>query len=286
VTSTSEALDVPTAGAGAAAGDLRRVALFGLRFVDAPAVDDVAAALLAGARRDDGLPGSLPVVVTPNVDHLVHLEQGLTAPVEHVLRHAAVVLPDGQPIVWASRVLGTPLRARLPGSGLVEVLWPALVARREPVVVVAPNAVVADHVRRSAPAARVVVAPLLSGADDPQLESLAAEVVAAAREAPGARGARFVFVAIGFPNQCLVIDRVLERWPASAGETPVLLAVGAAFELLFGIHRRAPRLVQQVGLEWFYRFVQEPRRLFHRYFRRDLAFGPLVWRAWRAQRRA
>ena len=56
--------------------------------------------------------------------------------------------------------------------------------------------------------------------------------------------------------------------------------------MLLGLKKQAPRWVQRAGLEWFFRFVQEPRRLFRRYFIDDVAFFPLVWREWRRVRRA
>jgi UDP-N-acetyl-D-mannosaminuronic acid transferase (WecB/TagA/CpsF family) len=119
---------------------------------------------------------------------------------------------------------------------------------------------------------RVVTAPALTR-DPAAAATFAAEHVATlAAAAP-----RLVFVGIGYPKDLLVIAGLMERWPADV-ERPVFLAIGASFELLFGLRKRAPEWIQRLGMEWFYRFVQEPRRLFVRYFVRDPRFVGIVLR--------
>jgi N-acetylglucosaminyldiphosphoundecaprenol N-acetyl-beta-D-mannosaminyltransferase len=76
-----------------------------------------------------------------------------------------------------------------------------------------------------------------------------------------------LLVALGAPKQ--------EKWIArnkDALGVPVSIGVGGSFELAAGIHRRAPKWLQRLGLEWFYRFAQEPRRLFRRYFVNDMPY--------------
>lgn len=63
-----------------------------------------------------------------------------------------------------------------------------------------------------------------------------------------------------------------------------VMGVGGSFDVTAGVLRRAPKWIQQVGLEWLYRLAQEPRRLWRRYLRDDMAFFRLVWREWRAKR--
>jgi N-acetylglucosaminyldiphosphoundecaprenol N-acetyl-beta-D-mannosaminyltransferase len=78
-----------------------------------------------------------------------------------------------------------------------------------------------------------------------------------------------VWVGIGSPRQ--------ERWMADHLEkfaVPALIGVGAAFDFLSGSKKQAPRWIQRSGLEWFYRFLQEPRRLFRRYI---LGYPRFVW---------
>lgn len=79
--------------------------------------------------------------------------------------------------------------------------------------------------------------------------------------------ADILFVAMGTPAKEMWIDRNHE----SLG-VPICMGVGGSFDVFSGYVKRAPRWLQRIGLEWFFRFVQEPRRLFHRYFVVSLGF--------------
>ncbi|QGG95982.1 WecB/TagA/CpsF family glycosyltransferase [Actinomarinicola tropica] len=258
--------------------DLPRRRLFGLDLVDAASVRPVADALLAWSPGDPLPPGAAPVVVTPNVDQLVHLDRGTDPVAASVARRAAVVLPDGQPIVWASPALGAPLSARLPGSTLVTELFPRLCADGRSVLVVATSEEVARRVEADAGAGAAVVAPRLSLDDRAGFDAFVAQVV----ELVASRRPEHVFVTLGFPKQCNIIDGVLRATPPE--RTPMLHAVGASFDMHYGLVRRAPEWMQRYGLEWFFRFLQEPRRLFRRYFVDDPAFLRILWRERRAHR--
>ena len=65
---------------------------------------------------------------------------------------------------------------------------------------------------------------------------------------------------------------------------PFAMGVGGTFDVAAGKVRRAPRWMQRSGLEWFFRFLQEPRRMVRRYFIDDMAFLPMLWREWRTPR--
>jgi N-acetylglucosaminyldiphosphoundecaprenol N-acetyl-beta-D-mannosaminyltransferase len=155
-----------------------------------------------------------------------------------------------------------------------------LVATGRPALVVASSGGAAEGIRSEHPQARVVVAPMLPAEPSSAYDELAAEAVAALE----GRRPDFVFVTLGIVKQELIIDALLRAWPVELRPAPVMLAVGASFDMYYGLRARAPGWVQRAGLEWFFRFVQEPRRLFRRYFIEDLHFVPLVWREWRANR--
>lgn len=258
---------------------LRRRHLFDLDFVDAPDLRPVLDSLLGG--RASAGSESLPVLVTPNVDIVVQLQGRPGSPEAEVYRRAHYVLPDGMPIVAASRLLQAPLSARLTGSGLFEVLWPAIVARGAPVVVVCASTVIGRRLRQEAPAARFVTPPVFDEGDDRAVDEVVAAVLAAS-----ANGAppQFVLLGLGHPKDALLTARLLERWPADLGPAPLCCCLGGSFAMYTGLKRRAPQWMQDAGLEWFYRFLQEPRRLFRRYFVRDTAFFGIVYRAYRSRR--
>ncbi len=218
--------------------------------------------------------GQLPVVVTPNVDQMVQRERGTSAVAIRLADRAAWVLPDGQPIVWASKFLKRPLTARLAGSDLVPALWTRLVGNGSPTLVIASSGDTAERVRSDSPAARAVVAPRLSTDRPDEIQDFAitcAEIVAEQR-------LTHVFVTLGFPKQDLVISAMIDYLVAEGAPLPLFLAVGQSFEMHYGTVRRAPIWMQRIGMEWFFRFLQEPRRLFTRYFVTDPAFVGIVWR--------
>lgn len=260
--------------------------LFGLDFVDADHVAEVVPEVLAlvdRARGDADAGGDrdeLPLVVTPNVDQLVRHARDPGGVAAELASRAAVVLPDGQPIVWAGRLLGAPLRARLPGSNLVPVLLDVLVREERTALVVASSAALAARVERQGPTFRSIVAPRLDVRDPAGIAVFAEEVTALARE----HRPEFLFVTLGHPKQEMILDGVIGSWPSDL-PLPVMLAVGQSFDMHYGMIRRAPVWMQRWGLEWFFRFVQEPRRLFRRYFVDDPWFLGLVVDEWRARRR-
>lgn len=256
---------------------LRRRRLFGLDFVDEPDFDRVIERLERAPDRTALIEPT--VVVTPNVDQLVHLDRGTDPEAAQLTYGAQVVLPDGQPIVWASRLLRAPLRSRLTGASLVDHLWPRLVDAGRRCVVVAASEWVADDIRASGPNCHALVAPMLHLDDQGGVDVFVDECA----ELVEAVDAEFVFVCLSYPKPNRIISGLLDRRDAAV---PTYLAVGAAFDMHFGHVRRAPQWIQRVGMEWAFRFVQEPRRLFRRYFVDDVAFIGVVWREARRRRGA
>jgi N-acetylglucosaminyldiphosphoundecaprenol N-acetyl-beta-D-mannosaminyltransferase len=82
-----------------------------------------------------------------------------------------------------------------------------------------------------------------------------------------ASGADPLFVAIGSPKK----EQFLGRWQAMM-RIPFAMGVGGSFDVASGRVKRAPRWMRRADLEWFYRFLQEPRRMFRRYFIEDMPF--------------
>jgi N-acetylglucosaminyldiphosphoundecaprenol N-acetyl-beta-D-mannosaminyltransferase len=251
------------------AGSLPRQALFGLDFVAATSVDEVVAELMAPASWTGD--GRLSVVATPNVDQLIHLDRSTYPVACRIVAGARYVLPDGQPIVWASRMLGEPLPARLAGSDLVNRLFPRVVAAQRSTLVVASSERVAVHTRSEGGHVDAVVAPSFARAEASVLERFLDDCAARIEE----REVSFVFVGVGFPAMYHVIDGIVSRLRPAQDGGPLFLAVGASFEMYYGMVRRAPLWMQESGFEWFFRFLQEPRRMFHRYFVDDTAFAGL-----------
>jgi N-acetylglucosaminyldiphosphoundecaprenol N-acetyl-beta-D-mannosaminyltransferase len=260
-------------------GALRTRRLFGLDFVDDDDLDRVVAHIISAELSHDAAGGSLPFLVTPNVDYVVRLQDS-PRDVRVATEQARFVLPDGQPIVWASRLARVPLSARLPGSTLFPKLWRRLVASDLPVVLVTSCPEVSERLTLEHPAAEALVAPWLAAGDSTALDEFALRC----RDAVRQTGTRFVVLGIGWPNQQLLASRVLELLGPDA-TPPLFLLLGASLDMYCGLVERAPSWMQRSGLEWFHRFRLEPRRLFRRYFVTDMKFLPLAAREVVGQRR-
>lgn len=170
------------------------------------------------------------------------------------IRRADVVVADGQPIVWASRLLGDALPERIGGVDLAARLM-ARCARDGLRVhfLGGSSEVVAEAARRT-----LLEHPSLqlSHADGYFGENEAEARARAVRDAD----VRLVLVGMGVPRQEYFIDS--QRALLS---TSVAIGVGGSFDVISGRLRRAPALLQRAGLEWLVRLMQEPRRLLWRY---------------------
>lgn len=204
-------------------------------------------------------------VCTGNLDHLVLAERD--PEFREAYRKADLVVADGAPVVWLSRIASSaPLPERVAGSDL---FWELARVSGEANLRLfflggSPGAAAkaAEAVERRYPGARVVgtyCPPPELFDTKPEQERIRRIVRQAAPD--------ILLVALGAPKQ--------EKWIVRNKEelgVPVSIGVGGSFELAAGIRRRAPKWLQRSGLEWLYRFAQEPRRFFRRYFIDDLPY--------------
>jgi N-acetylglucosaminyldiphosphoundecaprenol N-acetyl-beta-D-mannosaminyltransferase len=250
--------------------------LFGLDFVDDVSVDATVERLLGSHASEQGE----PLVFTPNVDTVVRLGELQATGVADRLRNARWILPDGQPIVWASRLLGEPLQSRLAGSDLVPPLWRRIVAEGRTPMVIASCDEVAEALRAELPSLATYVPPVF----DPSDGSAFSEIVSATADVLDRTDPEFVFVGISYPKQQLLAFALIDRLRRQGRRPPVFLLIGGSFDMYVGRTPRAPAWMQRVGAEWFFRFLLEPRRLFRRYFVEDVRFLAIVGRELRAAR--
>jgi exopolysaccharide biosynthesis WecB/TagA/CpsF family protein len=214
-------------------------------------------------RRDLGA-GRGGVIVTPNVDIHRHLRR---RGFEHVLGAADLVLADGMPIVWASRLQGRALPERVAGATLVWSLARAAAAGGHRVFLLgAAPAVAAGAAERLG---RMIPGLEVAGwYSPPVVEDFdAAELARIIDTLSGARP-DLVLVALGFPKQENLMVELRQHFPAAW-----FIGCGGSLDLIAGRKVRAPQLVQRLGLEWTFRLAQEPRRLFKRYVIDDIPYA-------------
>jgi N-acetylglucosaminyldiphosphoundecaprenol N-acetyl-beta-D-mannosaminyltransferase len=184
---------------------------------------------------------------------------------EH-LDKAAIVTADGMSVVWASRLLGKPLKQRVTGIDMFERLVGHAARRGLSVYFLgARDASVRGVVRQfTSRFADLRVAGYRNGYFDPSESEKIADAVRRSR-------ADLLFVAMGSPAQENWIERHLEATGARFA-----LGVGGSFDHLSGLQRRAPARMQRAGLEWLHRLAREPRRLWRRYLIGNTLFVWLV----------
>jgi len=183
---------------------------------------------------------------------------------QKLLNDADLNTPDGMPLVWALRALGVKGQTRVYGPDLTLAVC---AAADVPVGFYGGTPAVLEKLlanfRQQFPKLQIVYASA-----PPFHAVMPAEDVAAI----AASGARILFVGLGCPKQ--------ERWMMEhRGRIPaVMLGVGAAFDFHAGNVRQAPRWMMRAGLEWLFRLLMEPRRLWRRYFKHNPRFvGRFLW---------
>jgi N-acetylglucosaminyldiphosphoundecaprenol N-acetyl-beta-D-mannosaminyltransferase len=183
---------------------------------------------------------------------------------QNVINHASLVTPDGMPLVWALRLLGVKNQQRVYGPDLMLAWCERAAELGLPIYLYGStdNTLhkLQAHLQNRFPRLRIAGShappfrPLTSAEEDADIQRM--------RES----GARVVFIGLGCPKQ--------EQWMyRNRGKFPgVMIGVGAAFSFFSGEVSQAPRWMMKFGLEWLYRFSQEPKRLWKRYLINNPAF--------------
>ena len=202
--------------------------------------------------------GGMHQVATANLDYLVNATEDLEY--RRILCMCDLVLADGMPIVWASRLLGVPLRERVPGSDLVPELAKLSSEKGYRIFLLGASPEISEaaarHMEILYPGVRIVgrlsppIRPIDEFDNGPILEAIE-------RARPD-----ILLVAFGSPKQEKWIGRNRHLLKAH-----VAIGIGGSLEFLAKFIKRAPLWMQEHSLEWLYRMWQEPRRLGPRYFR-------------------
>jgi len=181
--------------------------------------------------------------------------------------NADIINADGMAVVWASKILGKPLPERVTGIDLMQELVRLAHKRgykifffgaKEEVV----KKVVEKYSKEYSPE---IIAGYRNGYYSEEEEPLIAKQIAES-------GANILFVAISTPKK----ERFLYKYRNVLKNVNLIMGVGGSFDVIAGKVKRAPKWMQNIGLEWFYRFLQEPKRMWKRAFIDNLKFLILV----------
>lgn len=202
------------------------------------------------------------LVVTPNVDHIVKLENN--AKFQRAYENAGLVLVDGTPLMWIARMYGTPLKEKITGPRLTEKVFELAAQKGLSLFILgAANGVaeVAAHNMRQKYVNCNVV-----GTYSPQygFEKDTEEISNIIQRVNQCKPDLLV-VGMGSPKTEIFLDEHMHEL-----DIHVAMSIGAAIDFMAGNIERCPEWINKVGLEWFYRFVKEPKRMFKRYFIDDI----------------
>lgn len=209
-------------------------------------------------------------IVTPNVDHI--LQAQYDGEFRGLVNQAALSVPDGKWLMRGSRLAGIHLREGVAGRLLVEPMCELAAKEGWSVYILASvgdvASVAAGKLMKKYPGLRVVGARSPSmkfGSDEEEAEMILNEIQGLAPD--------ILFLGVGAPKSEKWIFRYRDRLPSH-----VAIAVGYAFDVIAGRMRECPRWLTRTGMEWAYRLLVEPRRLWRRYLIRDPKFFALILR--------
>jgi len=212
--------------------------------------------------------------ITANLNFLMLCEQH--PELTPVIRDADLIVADGQPIVWRSRIGGTPLPERVAGSEMIYRLaqaaatqgWRLYFLGGEPGVAQK----CADTLTLHHPHLQI------AGVESPPFRPLTEDEQREQTQRIQASGADILLVAFGQPKGEIWIH---ERYQELG--VPVSIQLGASFDFVAGTAQRAPESFQRFGLEWLHRMMSDPKRLVPRYLGNACFLARAIARDWRHQ---
>lgn len=201
-------------------------------------------------------------VVTPNIDHIVKLESDQL--LQKVYADADIILTDGKPMIWMSKLYGTPIKEKVSGSDLFPNLCRLAAGKGYRVFLLgAAEGVAAKaalNLQNKFPGliiAGTYSPPFGFEKDEKELQKILRIVIDAKPH--------ILIVGLGCPKQEKFIYNYRDEL-----NVPVSLGLGASIDFEAGILKRAPKWMADHGFEWLYRIVQDPKRMAKRYFVDDM----------------
>ncbi len=207
-------------------------------------------------------------VSTINVDVVMKIEEDPY--LKKIVDSADMVLVDGKPLVWISKLHGKPLKAKISGSDLVPLLCKVAAQKKYTIFIIGGKEGIAEQAKRKLEkklsGIQIVgtyAPPFGFEKDEKELDKINRIISDVHPD--------LLIACFGCPKQEKWIYENILRYDAK-----VSICAGATVDFLAGNVTRAPRWMSDHGLEWFYRFLQEPKRMFKRYFVDDVKIIGLI----------
>ncbi|WP_373541639.1 WecB/TagA/CpsF family glycosyltransferase [Chamaesiphon sp.] len=195
------------------------------------------------------------IVCVANVHMLIEAQQN--SDFANLLRHADLVTPDGIPLVWMLKLMGTKRAERVAGMDIFLATCEQASQAQISIFLLGSTPDILEKIDRRL--ATEFPQLKIAGRNSPAFGPLDANADTNISRIINSSGAGIVFVALGCPKQ--------ELWMAQhqAKIQAVMIGVGAVFPVYAGVLKHAPKSMRAAGFEWLFRLMQEPRRLWKRY---------------------
>ncbi|MBD2336437.1 WecB/TagA/CpsF family glycosyltransferase [Calothrix sp. FACHB-156] len=207
-------------------------------------------------------------VVTPNAMHILTLQKDTHF--REIYHQAFLVVPDGVSLLWAAKFLQTPLNGRVNGTDLFEKLCAIAAEKGLKIFLLGGRPGAAEQAKQKLKARHPNLSIVGTYCPPYGFENQSEELAAINSKIKSA-SPDILFVGLGAPKQ--------EKWIAHNYqdlEVPISIGIGVSFELVADMVRRAPVWMQKTGLEWLFRLIVEPSRLWKRYILGNPTFIWLV----------
>jgi N-acetylglucosaminyldiphosphoundecaprenol N-acetyl-beta-D-mannosaminyltransferase len=202
------------------------------------------------------------IIFTPNVDHIVKISKD--DDFASAYKCSTIIVTDGMPLFWASRLVGKPIIQRIPGVDLFVQLLSIAENNSYPVYFLGSTDLVLEAllntVRQNYP--KLIVVGQHNGFFNDDNEVI--NTINSAKPT-------LLFIGMGGGKQ--------EKWVAKFKDKlspPIQICIGGSYEVICGNKKRAPRFIQKIGFEWLYRLLQDPQHLWKRYLVEDIYFFNII----------
>ena len=216
--------------------------------------------------------GGIHYVVTPNVDHIIKLEDD--AEFREVYDNADLILTDGMPLIWISKLKKTPIKERVSGSDLFPLVCQLASQKGYSIFLLGAAEGVSENASKILQQTYKNINIVGTFSPNIGFENNKTDINVIIQMIKNAKP-DILAIGLGAPKQ----EKFIYKYKDIL-QVPVSLGIGASIDFISGNIKRAPKWMQKNGLEWFFRFLKEPRRMFIRYFIKDLKIISIVRKYW------
>jgi N-acetylglucosaminyldiphosphoundecaprenol N-acetyl-beta-D-mannosaminyltransferase len=247
---------------------MEKVPLFGFQFWNATDEEEVADLLTDTRKKDLFKEDNINFLITPNAFDIAQYHTKYSS-IHTFFKDAGVVLADGMPIVWLSRLnKRSSLKSRIAGSDLFPILWQKIKQEKKKAFFILPNKTLGEKLVNEHPTTQYIVPGFFKEDGDAYIEQFLADNIQRIKDFEP----EYIFIGITLPKQQKIAMRLHHLLSGKTDFNCLIAILGASFEFYFGFKKRAPAFFRKSGTEWLYRFCQEPKRTWRRYTIGNLVF--------------